>query len=88
VYCKLIMWRPTSTSTYRYDGLVRCIEKMAAGGTRRYIYEGEDIRFEADDTNTLLARYTHAALARVGEEAGRRALGIDRIDFDHSAGLV
>jgi RHS repeat-associated protein len=47
------------TSTYRYDGLGRRIEKIANGQTRRYIYDGEDILLEYDGTNTLQARYTH-----------------------------
>lgn len=47
------------TSTYRYDGLGRRIEKIANGQTTRYIYDGEDILLEYDGTNTLQARYTH-----------------------------
>ena len=50
---------PTTTSTYRYDGLGRRIEKVANGQTRRYVYDFEDILLEYDGTNTLLARYTH-----------------------------
>jgi len=50
---------PTATSTYRYDGLGRRIEKVGNGLTRRFIYDGEDILLEYDETNTLLARYTH-----------------------------
>ena len=47
------------TSTYRYDGLGRRIEKVANGQTKRYIYDGEDILLEYDGTNALQARYTH-----------------------------
>ncbi len=47
------------TSTYRYDGLGRRIEKVANGQTKRYIYDGEDILLEYDGANTLQARYTH-----------------------------
>jgi RHS repeat-associated protein len=50
---------PVATSTYRYDGLGRRIEKVANGQTKRYIYDGEDILLEYDGTNTLVARYTH-----------------------------
>ena len=50
---------PAFTSTYRYDGLGRRIEKMANGQTKRYVYDGEDILLEYDGTNTLQARYTH-----------------------------
>ncbi|MGH7164355.1 MAG: LamG-like jellyroll fold domain-containing protein, partial [Nitrospiraceae bacterium] len=50
---------PAATSSYRYDGLGRRIEKVGNGLTRRYIYDGEDILLEYDETNTLLARYTH-----------------------------
>ena len=48
-----------ATSTYRYDGLGRRIEKVANGQTKRYIYDGEDILLEYDGTNSLVARYTH-----------------------------
>ncbi len=47
------------TSTYRYDGLGRRIEKVANGQTKRYIYDGEDILLEYDGANALQARYTH-----------------------------
>jgi RHS repeat-associated protein len=47
------------TSTYRYDGLGRRIEKAANGQTKRYIYDGEDILLEYDGSNVLQARYTH-----------------------------
>ncbi len=50
---------PTSTATYRYDGLGRRIEKVANGQTTRYIYDGEDILLEYDGANVLQARYTH-----------------------------
>jgi RHS repeat-associated protein len=50
---------PAFTSTYRYDGLGRRIEKVANGQTRRYIYDGEDILLEYDGANVLQARYTH-----------------------------
>ena len=33
---------PAFTSTYRYDGLGRRIEKVANGQTKRYVYDGED----------------------------------------------
>ena len=44
---------------YKYDGLDRRIEKNVNGGIVRYVYDGEDILLEYDDTNTLTARYTH-----------------------------
>lgn len=47
------------TSTYRYDGLGRRIEKVADGQTKRYIYDGEDILLKYDGSNVLQARYTH-----------------------------
>jgi len=50
---------PGATSTYRYDGLGRRIEKVGNGITRRYIYDGEDILLEYNETNTLQARYTN-----------------------------
>ena len=50
---------PFATSTYRYDGLGRRIEKVANGQTKRYVYDGEDILLEYDGSNVLQARYTH-----------------------------
>ena len=50
---------PAATSTYRYDGLGRRIEKIANGQTKRYIYDGEDILLEYDGANVLQTRYTH-----------------------------
>ncbi len=50
---------PFATSTYRYDGLGRRIEKTGNGQTKRYIYDGEDILLEYDGANILQARYTH-----------------------------
>ena len=35
-----------TTSSYRYDGLGRRIEKVANGQITRYIYDGEDILLE------------------------------------------
>jgi RHS repeat-associated protein len=56
-----VVGNPTAafTSTYRYDGLGRRIEKVANGQTKRYIYDGEDIVLEYDGANVLQARYTH-----------------------------
>ncbi len=48
-----------TTSTYKYDGLGRRIEKNVNGTITRYIYDGEDILLEYDGTNTLQARYSH-----------------------------
>jgi RHS repeat-associated protein len=50
---------PAFTSTYRYDGLGRRIEKVGNGQTTRYIYDGEDILLEYDGANVLQARYIH-----------------------------
>ncbi len=50
---------PAFTSTYRYDGLGRRIERVGNGVTRRYVYDGEDILLEYDGSNVLQARYTH-----------------------------
>ena len=50
---------PAFTSTYRYDGLGRRIEKVANGQTKRYIYDSEDILLEYDGANVLQTRYTH-----------------------------
>ena len=50
---------PAFTSTYRYDGLGRRIEKVANGQATRYIYDGEDILLEYDGSNVIQASYTH-----------------------------
>lgn len=47
------------TSTYRYDGLGRRIEKVANGTTRRYVYDRDQILLEYDGANALQARYTY-----------------------------
>ncbi len=47
------------TSTYRYDGLGRRIEKVANGQTRRYVYDRDQILLEYDGANALQARYTY-----------------------------
>lgn len=56
---------PTFTSTYRYDGLGRRIEKVENGQTKRYVYDGEDILLEYDGSNVLQARYTHGPSFRL-----------------------
>ena len=50
---------PALTSTYRYDGLGRRIEKVTPTGTKRYVYDGEDMLLEYDGANVLQARYAH-----------------------------
>ena len=47
------------TSTYRYDGLGRRVEKVTPSGTRRYVYDADNILLEYDGSNQLLSRYTH-----------------------------
>ncbi|NGZ04520.1 MAG: hypothetical protein CV090_15875, partial [Nitrospira sp. WS238] len=87
---------PTATSTYRYDGLGRRIEKVTAIGTRRYIYDGEDILLEYDGTNTLQARYTHGpgidepiAVTRAGSTFFYHQDGLGSVtDLTDSAGAT
>ena len=54
---------PAATSTYRYDGLGRRIQKTLSTQTSAlstsYVYDGEDILLEYDGANVLQARYTH-----------------------------
>ncbi|MDH5252396.1 MAG: hypothetical protein OEW25_03635, partial [Nitrospira sp.] len=54
---------PTATSTYRYDGLGRRIQKtlstQSSALSTSYVYDGEDILLEYDGVNVLQARYTH-----------------------------
>ena len=50
---------PIATSTYKYDGFGRRIEKTGNGQTKRYIYDGRAILLEYDGNNVLQARYIH-----------------------------
>lgn len=74
---------PVATSTYRYDGLGRRIEKIGNGITRQYVYDGEDILLEYDGANALLARYTHGP--NIDEPLGITRGGINY--FYHEDGL-
>jgi RHS repeat-associated protein len=44
---------------YRYDPFGKRIEKNVNGTITRHLYDGEDILYEVDGSNTILARYTH-----------------------------
>jgi len=87
---------PAATSTYRYDGLGRRIEKIGNGVTRRYVYDGEDILLEYDGTNTLQARYTHGpgidepiAVTKSGSTFFYHADGLGTVtDLTDSAGAT
>ena len=46
-------------ASFRYDGLGRRIEKVTEGRTRRYIYDGNNIDLEFDDSNRLEAHYLY-----------------------------
>ncbi|MBS0150619.1 MAG: RHS repeat protein [Nitrospira sp.] len=46
---------PAFTSTYRYDGLGRRIEKVANGQTKRYVYDGEYILLEETNWGRILS---------------------------------
>lgn len=48
-----------SIAQYRYDTLGRRIEKNVDGVITRYVYDGKNILFEFDGSNTQVARYTH-----------------------------
>jgi RHS repeat-associated protein len=55
---------PTNTANYKYDGLGRRVEKEVIAGpttVSRYVYDNEDILFELDGSNEIVARYTHGA---------------------------
>jgi len=53
---------PSFTVTYQYDPLGRRIERNAGGQITRYIYEGSNVLFELDATNTITAINRHAGL--------------------------
>jgi RHS repeat-associated protein len=46
---------------YRYDPFGRRIEKNVNGTIIRYLYDAEDILYEMDESNNILARYTHGS---------------------------
>jgi RHS repeat-associated protein len=83
-------------SEYRYDGLGRRIEKNVNGQATRYVYDNEDILFEANATDTILARYTHGPgidepliMERGGPRFFYQADGLGSItDLTNSAGTV
>jgi RHS repeat-associated protein len=50
---------PTSTVSYIYDGLGRRMAKNVDGVATKYLYDNEDILLEMDETDNILARYTH-----------------------------
>ncbi len=50
---------PTQTTTYRYDGFGRRIQKDVDGVVTSYIYDGKNIVLEFDGGGSLLARYSH-----------------------------
>ena len=85
-----------ATSTYRYDGLGRRIEKVAGGQTKRYVYDGEDILLEYDGSNVLQAWYTHGptadepiAITRGGQTYFYHADGLGTItDLTDSTGAI
>jgi RHS repeat-associated protein len=49
---------PSGTTSYRYDGIGRRIEKNVNGQITRFVYDGLDVLFEYDAT-TVQARFTH-----------------------------
>ncbi|MGH7260610.1 MAG: RHS repeat-associated core domain-containing protein [Nitrospiraceae bacterium] len=87
---------PVATSTYRYDGLGRRIEKVGNGQTRRYVYDGEDILLEYDGGNVLQARHTHGpgidvpiAVTKAGSTFFYHQDGLGTVtDLTDSAGAV
>jgi RHS repeat-associated protein len=51
-----------TTANYKYDGLGRRVEKeivSASTMVTRYVYDNEDILFELESANNIVARYTH-----------------------------
>jgi RHS repeat-associated protein len=47
------------STTYRYDGLGRRIEKNVNGAITRYLYDGGDIVAELNGTNQVVATFAH-----------------------------
>ncbi|MBI1928691.1 hypothetical protein HYR99_31160 [Candidatus Poribacteria bacterium] len=87
---------PSKTAGYRYDGLGRRIEKNVDGVVTRYVYDNEDILLEFDESNALMARYTHGPgideplmMERGGQRFFYHADGLGSItDLTDSAGAV
>ncbi len=75
--------RPDSTTTtYKYDGLGRRIEKDVAGSITRYVYDGADILLEFDGTNTFGARYSHGD--QVDQPLILQKAGIGHLYYHHN----
>lgn len=86
----------TSTVAYKYDGLGRRIQKDVDGVITTYIYDQEDILFELDGLDNILARYTHGqgideplVMDRGGESFFYHADGLGSItELTDSAGAT
>lgn len=50
-----------NSSSYRYDGLGRRIEKTVNGVVTKYVYDRDDLVAEYTSTNVLKTRYTHGS---------------------------
>lgn len=48
-----------ATASLRYDPLGRLYEVTGSGGTRRFLYDGDDLVAEYNSSGTLLRRYVH-----------------------------
>ena len=80
---------PDATSTtYKYDGLGRRIEKNVNGTITRYIYDGEDIVLEYDGTNTFVARYSHGDQTDQPLAVQRAGLGFFYYQSDHQGSIT
>ncbi len=76
-----------TSSTYRYDGLGRRIEKNVDGQITRFVYDGQDLLFEYSVAGTVNARYTHGPI--VDEVLSvQRGATVSLFETDHLGSVV
>ncbi len=78
----------STTTTYKYDGVGRRIEKNVNGSSTRYVYDGEDIALEYDGTNTFVSRYSHGPGTDQPLAVQRAGVGFFYYHVDHQGSIV
>ena len=76
------------TTTYKYDGLGRRIEKNVNGSMTRYVYDGQDIALDYDGTNTFVSRYSHGDRVDQPLAVQRVGLGFFYFQSDHQGSIT
>ena len=78
----------STTTTYKYDGLGRRIEKNVNGSITRYVYDGKNIALEYDGTNTFVARYSHGQQTDQPLAVQRAGIGFFYYQSDHQGSII